>query len=105
MSGPVSAVLAAFEGGAVSVDEAARRVGTSRELAQAAVDELIRMGRLDARELAVGCPSAGCGSCASGIAGSPGCGASAPSSQRQGPVLVALIVHRRDARREIRPET
>lgn len=95
MSGPVSAVLAAFEEGAASVDEAARRSGTSRELAEAAVEELVRLGRLDARELSVGCPPSGCGSCASGVEGAPGCGAEAPSSSRTGPVLVALTVRRR----------
>lgn len=89
-TGAVSGVLSALEGGAATVHEAAHRAGVSRELAELAIDTLIRMGRIDATTLATGCPIGGCRTCASGVADQPGCGASAPSAARQGPVLVAL---------------
>jgi hypothetical protein len=84
MSGtPLRSVLTAFEDGALS---------------RAEVEHLLRLGRLDARELAVGCPDGGCGTCASGHGDSPGCGASGPSARRSGPVLVSLSVRRPGAR-------
>ena len=50
----------------------------------------------EAKELAMGCPGGGCGSCASGLAdGSAGCGASGPSATRSGPVLVQLSLRQR----------
>ncbi len=96
MSGPLAAVLAAFEGGASSLVEVQSRTGLPRDLVDAGVAHLVRLGRLDARELAMGCPGGGCGSCASGTeSGTPGCGADGPSSARVGPVLVALTLGRR----------
>ncbi len=92
---PLTAVLAAFEGGARSLDEVGTRTGLSRDVVSAAVEHLVRLGRIEAKELAIGCPSAGCGSCASGTAdGTPGCGAPQPSGQRSGPVLVTLSLRR-----------
>ena len=52
------------------------------------------MGRLDARELTVGCPEGGCGGCASGSGDASGCGAAGPSARRSGPVLVSLSARR-----------
>lgn len=73
----------------------ARRSGMDEQLVRAAVDHLIRLGRLDSRELAMGCPSSGCGGCASGRPdATPGCGAAGPSFERRGPVLVALTLRR-----------
>ena len=96
MSGPLSAVLKAFEAGAGSLGEVEARTGLSRDVVQASVDHLVRMGRLHASELAMGCPSGGCGSCASASAeGAPGCGASHPDPGRRGPALVALTLRRR----------
>ena len=92
---PLSAVLAAFDAGAHSLDEVARRCALPLDTVRACVDHLVRMGRLEAKELAVGCPSSGCGSCASGADdGTAGCGSSAPSSRRSGPVLVAISMRR-----------
>ncbi|MEL4505242.1 FeoC-like transcriptional regulator [Luteococcus sp. H138] len=92
---PLSAVLAAFEDGATSLDEISERTGLDRGVVQSAVDHLRRMGRIEAKELAMGCPSGGCGSCASGTAdGGAGCGSDGPSAQRTGPVLVQLSLRR-----------
>lgn len=95
MSGPLTSVLAAFESGAGSLAEATARTALPADVVRASVDHLVRTGRLDARELAMGCPASGCGSCASASAqGTPGCGAAAPNPGRRGPVLVALTVRR-----------
>ena len=95
VSGPLTAVLAAFEDGAATLAEVGERTGLPRDVVAGTVDHLVRLGRLDARNLAIGCPGGGCGSCASGTPeGAPGCGASGPSASRNGPVLVALSVRR-----------
>ncbi|MDO5534570.1 MAG: FeoC-like transcriptional regulator [Propionibacteriaceae bacterium] len=95
MSGPLSAVLGAFADGAHSLADVSARTGLPSDVVQASVDHLVRLGRLEARELAMGCPSSGCGSCASASAdGGPGCGASGPDAGRRGPVLVALTLRR-----------
>ena len=91
---PLRAVLGAFEGGARSRTDVCTRTGLRRDVVDAAIDHLLRMGRLDARELTTGCPAGGCGSCASGIGDSPGCDAAGPSAGRSGPVLVTLSVRR-----------
>lgn len=89
--GPLSAVLAAFAAGAHSLDEVAERSGRPLDVVRAAVEHLVRAGRLDARELSLGCPAAGCAGCASGTAaGAAGCGAPGPSARRPGRVLVTL---------------
>lgn len=96
MSGPLTAVLDAFAGGATSLGEVERRTGLPADVVRAGVDHLIRLGRLDARQLTQGCPSGGCGSCASAAAdGTAGCGAAGPGPRREGPVLVALSLRRR----------
>lgn len=93
--GPLTAVLAAFDAGAHSLDDVATRCGLPLDTVRASVDHLVRMGRLETRELAIGCPTGGCGSCASATdTGSAGCGASAPSGRRSGPVLVTISVRR-----------
>ena len=95
MSSPLRAVLASFEAGAHSRAEVGRRTGLGADVVDAAVEHLVRIGRLTAAELSTGCPSGGCGSCASGSSdGGPGCGAPQPSAQRRGPVLVQLSVRR-----------
>lgn len=92
MSGtPLRDVLSAIAGGAGSFDRIAERTGLAEDVCRVAVDHLVRAGRLQARELAVGCPASGCGGCASGRPdGSAGCGAIGPSSVRRGPTLVAF---------------
>ena len=95
VNAPATDVLRAFEQGAGSLHEAATMTGHSLDLVSAVVDELVRLGRLDAQVISSGCPSSGCGTCASGVDGSPGCGAEQASTQRRGPVLIALSVRRR----------
>ncbi len=97
MVGPLSAVLAAIQNHAGTLADIVRVTGLPRDVVDASVAHLVRLGRLDARELAMGCPSGGCGTCASGVDGTPGCGSSAPSRARTGPVLVALSLRRPDA--------
>lgn len=91
-AGPLRAVLAALQDGAPSLHDVCLRTKLDRDVVDAAVDHLVRMGRISAKELAIGCPGGGCGSCASGVDGSPGCGAHGASAARSGPVLVALSV-------------
>lgn len=63
MSGPLTAVLDAYRAGAVTDAEASRATGLSLDVVGAAVDHLVRMGRLERQVLTFGCPSSGCGSC------------------------------------------
>ncbi len=93
MTSPLRSVLASLAAGAHSRAEVSRRTGLSADVVDAAVDHLVRLGRLETSELSSGCPTGGCGSCASGSGdGTPGCGAPGPSAQRRGPVLVQLSV-------------
>jgi hypothetical protein len=93
--GALRAVLAeirAARGGGVSLAEVARRVGISREEAEAMVDYWVARGALGATDIGRGCSSGGCGGCPSGTAdGAPGCSTAGPS----GPVLVAITVRPR----------
>ena len=95
MSAPLRTVLDAFDAGARSRAQVIERTGLPRDTVDAAVDHLVRAGRLEAKVLTSGCPTGGCGSCASGHDDSPGCGAPGPSVARSGPVLVQLSVARR----------
>ena len=92
---PLRAVLDAFSGGASTLDDVAAMTGLPRDVVDAGVEHLVRVGRLSSSTLTMGCPSGGCGSCASGASGTPGCGAAAPGPARSGPVLVALSLSRR----------
>jgi hypothetical protein len=94
VSTPLRDVLGAVEAGAPTLDDVARRTGMAPDAVRAAVDHLVRMGRLGADRLTVGCADGGCGACPSGVDGAPGCGAPGPSSSG-GPVLVALTLRRR----------
>ncbi len=88
--GPLSAVLAELTAGAPTLDEVARRTGLARDVVQAVVEQLVRMGRVTASTLSSTCPDDGCGGCTTS-----GCGARgrpAPSGHR--PVLVTLSVRR-----------
>lgn len=87
---PLRSVLDAFTSGARSRADLERVTGLRADVVDAALDHLVRMGRVEARELSTGCPTGGCGTCASGVDDAPGCGASGPSPQRRGPVLVQL---------------
>lgn len=93
MSGPLVAILDSFTSGARSLDEICRITGMPADIVRAGIDHLVRTGRLQAKSLTAGCPSGGCGSCASGtLDGAPGCGAATPSPARSGPVLVQLTM-------------
>ncbi|HOB06407.1 MAG TPA: hypothetical protein PKM36_14200 [Propionibacteriaceae bacterium] len=98
MSAPVSAVLKAMGEGAGSLDEVARTTGLTRDLVDAAVAQLVRLGRVDSRELSVGCPPQGCGGCAVAAAGRS-CGTATGSAARGGEArrapLVTLSVRQR----------
>ncbi len=94
MSGPLSTVLAAITDGAITTHEIARRTALSPDTVAASIEHLVRIGRLTASTLARGCPDGGCGGCASGDNGAPGCGAAGPSQSRRGPTLVALTIKR-----------
>lgn len=86
---PLRAVLAELTAGAPTLDDVARRTGLDRELVGAAVDQLVRLGRVSSSTLSTTCPDAGCGGCAS----TSSCGARgrpAPAGRR--PVLVVLSV-------------
>lgn len=88
----VLAEITAARGGGVSLDDVARRVGVTRDEVDAMVDYWVRRGRLSVEEIGRACPSGGCGGCAMGRNGAPGCGAAARGS---GPVLLGITVRRR----------
>ena len=60
---PQQSVLDAFDDGATTLDDVARRVGLSRDVVDAVVEYLLRTGRLAAERLTAGCPDGGCGAC------------------------------------------
>ncbi len=64
VAGPLRRVLAAIEGGAGSLADIERATGLDRDVVEASVDHLIRIGRLETRPLALGCDAAGCSECA-----------------------------------------
>lgn len=68
-AGPLRAVLAELAAGTPTVAQIASHSGLSEAVTRAAVDHLVRSGRVEAKELAVGCPPAGCGGCALASAG------------------------------------
>lgn len=79
MSGPLSTVLAEMQAGTPTVAEIVRRSGLDDSVVRAAVDHLVRSGRVESRELSMGCPASGCGGCASATEeGAPGCGLPSP---------------------------
>lgn len=95
MSGPLSTVLAELEAGTPTVAEMVRRSGLNESVLRAAVDHLVRDGRVQARELSMGCPASGCGGCAAAAdSGAPGCGLPAPVPGRRAG-LVTLSLTRR----------
>lgn len=85
-AGPLSLVLSEVAAGTPTTVEIARRTGLDEAVVRAAVDHLVRSGRLDAGELAIGCPPSGCGGCAAATT----CGT--PASRRG---LVTLSLSRR----------
>jgi hypothetical protein len=95
VSGPLSTVLAQMQAGAPTVAEIVRRSGLEDSVVRAAVDHLVRSGRVESRELSMGCPASGCGGCASATDdGAPGCGLPSPVPGRRAG-LVTLTPTRR----------
>jgi hypothetical protein len=60
---PLEACLAAVDDGATTAAEVARRTGLDRDVAEAAMEYLRRLGRVRALPLVSGCPAGGCGGC------------------------------------------
>ena len=92
--GPLSLVLDEMAVGAPTVAQMARNLALDEQVVRAAVDHLVRSGRVSARELSMGCPASGCGGCASAVDGEPGCGLPAPVPGRRAG-LVTLTLTRR----------
>ncbi len=92
--GPLRAVLDALGQGRHTRADLARATGLSPDVVDAALEHLVRIGRVRAEHLGGGCPSSGCGGCASGRAdASAGCGAPGPASSR-GPIALTLVERR-----------
>ena len=92
MSGPLHLVLAEITAGTPTLAEIARRTGLTDDVVHAAVDHLVRAGRVTSTELSLGCPTGGCGTCPS----SDGCSLPAALGARR-PGLVSLSLATRVA--------
>ena len=89
-------VLDEVRAGTPTVAEMARRCDLDEDVVRAAVEHLVRAGRIEARELSLGCPPSGCGGCASaGTDGEPGCGRPAATTPGRRAGLVTLTLSRR----------
>lgn len=87
MSGPLSLVLTEISEGTPTLAEISRRTGLSDDVVRAAVDHLVRAGRITSSELSLGCPTGGCGTCPS----SAGCALPQKLGARR-PGLVSLTL-------------
>ncbi len=94
-AGPLSLVLAEVEAGTPTLTQMARNCGLDEEVVRAAVEHLVRAGRIETRELSVGCPPSGCGGCPLAAEGE-GCGRPDVLQGRR-PGLVLLSLARRVA--------
>ncbi len=91
MSRPLAAVLNAFGSGACSLAEIESATALDHDVVTAAVDHLVRAGRLEAKILTVGCPAGGCGGCAlASSEGAPACTPEAAVPGRRGLVALSL---------------
>jgi len=90
MSAPLSAVLSAFRGGAHTLADVQRTSGLRADVVEAAVEHLVRLGRLDREQVGAGCTTGGCGGCGASPDAGGACGSARPAAS--GPVLVALTV-------------
>lgn len=79
-TGPLRAVLAEVDGGALTLTEIAGRTGLSMDMVRTSLEQLVRMGLLSTEAMTAACPPAGCGSCA----------VSPTATCSTGPVLVGL---------------
>ena len=90
---PLRAVLDAMRDGVHSRTELVSRTGLRADTVDAALDHLVRLGRVDVEQLSTGCPTGGCGSCPSGVGDQPGCGTHSSSRRSApGPVLLQLTL-------------
>jgi hypothetical protein len=87
VSGPLHLVLAEITAGTPTLTEIGRRTGLTDDVVHAAVDHLVRAGRITSTELSLGCPAGGCGTCPS----SDGCALPAAIGARR-PGLVSLTL-------------
>ncbi|ODU04140.1 MAG: hypothetical protein ABS81_11480 [Pseudonocardia sp. SCN 72-86] len=97
MTSPLRSVLAAFDAGARSRAELAERSGLSADLVDAAVEHLVRVGRISADPLATSCSGGSCSSCAAADEQLGAHSCTADSSRGGRPVLVQLSVRRSDS--------
>ncbi len=89
-AGPLSRVLAEVAAGTPTLTQMARNLGLDEEVVRAAVEHLVRSGRIESRELSLGCPPSGCGSCAV-ASGGGGCGhPEVVAGRRPGLVMLSL---------------
>lgn len=63
MTAPLSAVLATIEEGVTTRSAIADRTGLDPDVVDAAVDHLLRMGRVTSPSLKTSCPTGGCHGC------------------------------------------
>jgi hypothetical protein len=89
VSGPLHLVLAEIATGTPTLREIARRTGLTGDVVHAAIDHLVRAGRITSTELSLGCPTGGCGTCPT----SGGCALPAVLGERR-PGLVSLTLAR-----------
>lgn len=61
--GPLRSVVGALDAGATTRRAVVEQTGLPRDVVDAAVEHLVRVGRLTASRLTAGCPREGCGSC------------------------------------------
>lgn len=87
---PVSAVLGAIRSGSVTTTDVQRATGLPRDVVEAALDHLARLGRLRSEPLQSGCPATGCGQCPVASSDGPGCGRAAGSPPRRSGLLMSL---------------
>ena len=90
-AGPLTRVLAAIDAGAGDRDRIVAATGLTRDVVDASLEHLVRIGRLSQESLSLGCPPAGCGGCSAPTG--HGC-ATTPVA---GPTLVALTRRRPSA--------
>lgn len=91
--GPLRQIIYELERGTPTVDWIVRNTGLDAQVVRAGIDHLIRSGRVETRELAIGCPPVGCGGCAMAAPeGGPGCGLPSANSGRSAGVATLRLV-------------
>jgi hypothetical protein len=62
-TGPLRAVLEAFASGVTVRADVCRITGLPRDVVDAAIGHLVRVGRITAKPLSMGCSESACGGC------------------------------------------